>query len=68
MRTREAVTPFPHLAAPFWVFTAVYVFLAIVVVYLLVRQLRSAPLGVTGVASGPAGGEAGAVGGAADGR
>lgn len=68
MRTAEAVTPFPHLAAPFWVFTAVYVFLAIVVVYLLVRQLRSAPLGVTGVASGPAGGEAGAVGGAADGR
>ncbi|MGK3981672.1 cytochrome ubiquinol oxidase subunit I [Sorangium sp. So ce136] len=48
MRTRDAVTPFPHLAAPFWMFTALYVFLGVVVTYLLVRQLRAAPLGVTG--------------------
>lgn len=41
MRTRDAVTPFPHLAAPFWLFTLVYVFLGIAVVFLLSRQLRS---------------------------
>jgi cytochrome bd ubiquinol oxidase subunit I len=52
MRTSEAVTPFPHLAAPFWGFTAVYVFLGVVVVYLLFRQLRAAPLGVTGALDG----------------
>jgi len=42
MRTKEAVTPFPHLAAPFWMFTLVYLFLAVTVVYLLARQLRAA--------------------------
>ena len=42
MRTKEAVTPFPHLAAPFWMFTLVYLFLAVAVVYLLSRQLRAA--------------------------
>ncbi|AUX41363.1 cytochrome D ubiquinol oxidase subunit I [Sorangium cellulosum] len=60
MRTRDAVTPFPHLAAPFWMFMAVYVFLGVVVTYLLVRQLRAAPLGVTG-----ARGEPGVLGGGA---
>jgi cytochrome d ubiquinol oxidase subunit I len=43
MRTRDAVTPFPHLAAPFWLFTSVYVLLGVAVVYLLVRQLQAAP-------------------------
>ncbi len=38
MRTREAVTPMPGLAAPFVIFTVVYFFLAIVVVFLLRRQ------------------------------
>jgi len=38
MRTREAVTPMPGLAAPFVIFTAVYILLAIVVVLLLRRQ------------------------------
>jgi cytochrome d ubiquinol oxidase subunit I len=42
MRTRDAVTPFPHLAAPFWMFTLVYLFLGVAVVYLLFRQLRVA--------------------------
>lgn len=46
MRTREAVTPFPHLAAPFWTFTLVYVFLGVAVVYLLFRQLRHAHVAV----------------------
>lgn len=40
MRTRDAVTPFPHLAAPFWTFTLVYLLLGVAVVYLLFRQLR----------------------------
>jgi cytochrome d ubiquinol oxidase subunit I len=44
MKTKDAVTPFPHLAAPFWTFTLVYVFLGVTVVYLLFRQLRAAPL------------------------
>lgn len=42
MRTRDAVTPFPHLAAPFWMFTLVYIFLGAAVVFLLFRQLRHA--------------------------
>ena len=38
MRTHEAVTPMPGLVAPFVIFTAVYLVLAIVVVNLLRRQ------------------------------
>ena len=44
MRTRDAVTPFPHLLPPFWTFTALYLFLGVSVVYLLFRQLRAAPI------------------------
>ncbi len=40
LRTRDAVTPFPHLAAPFWIFTGVYLLLAVAVVALLWRQVR----------------------------
>jgi cytochrome d ubiquinol oxidase subunit I len=43
MRTAAAVTPVPGLALPFWVFTAIYVFLAVMVVVLLGRQIRHAP-------------------------
>lgn len=39
MRTADAVTPVPHLAAPFWTFTAVYLFLGVTVVFLMVRQV-----------------------------
>ncbi|WP_317987882.1 cytochrome ubiquinol oxidase subunit I [Hyalangium gracile] len=39
MRTSEAVTPVPHLAAPFWTFTLVYLFLGLVVAFLLARQV-----------------------------
>jgi cytochrome bd ubiquinol oxidase subunit I len=39
MRTAEAVTTFPYKAAPFWIFTLTYLFLAITVVYLLWRQI-----------------------------
>ncbi|HEU4411263.1 MAG TPA: cytochrome ubiquinol oxidase subunit I [Polyangiaceae bacterium] len=44
MRTADAVTPFPHLAAPFGLFTAVYVLLGAVVAYLLWAQVaKTAP-------------------------
>jgi cytochrome d ubiquinol oxidase subunit I len=39
MRTAEAVTPVPHLAAPFWTFTLVYLFLGVMVAFLLARQV-----------------------------
>jgi cytochrome d ubiquinol oxidase subunit I len=39
MRTSEAVTPFPYRAAPFWLFTIVYLFLGVTVVYLLAHQI-----------------------------
>ncbi len=39
MRTAEAVTPVPHLAAPFWTFTVVYLFLGVTVVFLMLRQV-----------------------------
>ncbi len=39
MRTKDAVTPFPHLAAPFWMFTVIYALLGFVVLYLLWHQV-----------------------------
>jgi class 3 adenylate cyclase len=35
----QAVTPVPHLSAPFWTFTLVYLFLGAVVAFLLARQV-----------------------------
>ncbi|WP_410477899.1 cytochrome ubiquinol oxidase subunit I [Myxococcus sp. MxC21-1] len=55
MRTADAVTPVPHLAAPFWTFTAVYLFLGVTVVTLLVRQVAGT---LPTRDSGQAGGEA----------
>ena len=43
MRTDQAVTPMSGIAVPFFVFTAVYIFLAVSVVYLLRRQFLRAP-------------------------
>jgi cytochrome d ubiquinol oxidase subunit I len=43
MRTAEAVTPVPHLSIPLFMFTLVYLFLAFIVVYLLLRQFRQSP-------------------------
>lgn len=43
MRTRDAVTPVPNLIVPFVTFTALYLFLAVIVVYLLLRQVRQSP-------------------------
>lgn len=39
MRTAEAVTPVPHLFAPFFTFTLVYLFLGATVLFLLTRQV-----------------------------
>ena len=39
--TRDAVTPVPGLAVPFWTFTAVYILLAVAVVFLLRRQFQA---------------------------
>jgi cytochrome bd ubiquinol oxidase subunit I len=40
MKTRDAVTPFAYLGAPFWTFTVVYLLLGVAVIFLLFRQLR----------------------------
>lgn len=43
MRTAEAVTPMTGLVVPFTTFTLLYIFLAIMVIYLLKRQLFDSP-------------------------
>lgn len=48
MRTSQAVTPVPNLMIPLFTFTVVYVFLAFVVVFLLLRQFRHSPRIVRG--------------------
>jgi cytochrome d ubiquinol oxidase subunit I len=44
MRTEDAVTPMPGLVYSFYIFTAVYVSLALIVTYLLHRQIRMVPV------------------------
>ena len=39
MRTAEAVTPMPGLVVPFLLFTLLYIFLATMVLWLLMRQI-----------------------------
>jgi cytochrome bd ubiquinol oxidase subunit I len=43
MRTSEAVTPMPGLVVPFVTFTLLYIFLALVTVWLLLRQVAASP-------------------------
>jgi cytochrome bd ubiquinol oxidase subunit I len=43
LRTAEAVTPMPGLIAPFLLFTVLYCFLGVVVVWLLYRQIIRSP-------------------------
>ncbi len=43
MRTSEAVTPMPGLVVPFITFTVLYIFLAVVTVWLLLRQVAASP-------------------------
>lgn len=60
MRTADAVTPMPGLAVTFVLFTALYVFLAVAVVFLLWRQILKTgvtplPTGMTGELAIPRG-------------
>jgi cytochrome bd ubiquinol oxidase subunit I len=43
MRTSQAVTPVPNLTIPLYTFTLLYLFLAFIVVFLLLRQFRQGP-------------------------
>ena len=43
MRTSEAVTPMPGLVVPFITFTLLYILLAVVTVWLLLRQVAASP-------------------------
>jgi cytochrome d ubiquinol oxidase subunit I len=43
MRTSEAVTPMPGLVVPFITFTVLYIFLAVITVFLLLRQVAASP-------------------------
>jgi cytochrome d ubiquinol oxidase subunit I len=43
MRTSQAVTPMPGLVVPFVTFTILYIFLAIITAWLLLRQVASSP-------------------------
>lgn len=43
MRTSEAVTPMPRLIVPFLTFTLLYIFLAVITVFLLLRQVAASP-------------------------
>jgi cytochrome bd ubiquinol oxidase subunit I len=43
MRTSEAVTPMPGLVVPFVTFTVLYIFLALITVFLLLRQVAASP-------------------------
>jgi cytochrome d ubiquinol oxidase subunit I len=44
MRTADAVTPMPGIQYSFYLFTAVYFSLALIVVFLLYRQIRMVPV------------------------
>ena len=43
MRTADAVTPMPHLVVPFTLFSILYLFLAVIVIVLLRRQVFASP-------------------------
>lgn len=43
MRTADAVTPMPGIIYSFYVFTAVYISLSIIVVFMLYRQIKMVP-------------------------
>jgi cytochrome d ubiquinol oxidase subunit I len=43
LRTADAVTPMPGLVVPFTIFTLLYCFLGLIVVWLLYRQVLKSP-------------------------
>jgi cytochrome d ubiquinol oxidase subunit I len=44
MRTKDAVTPMPGIAYSFYIFTAVYISLTAIVIFLLNRQIKMVPV------------------------
>jgi len=44
MRTKDAVTPMPGIVYSFYIFTAVYISLAVIVTFLLHRQIKMVPV------------------------
>jgi cytochrome d ubiquinol oxidase subunit I len=50
LKTADAVTPMPGLLLPLILFTLIYVFLAVVVSLLLIRQFRASPRFIHGAA------------------
>ncbi|RZK44190.1 MAG: cytochrome ubiquinol oxidase subunit I [Pedobacter sp.] len=44
MRTRDAVTPMPGIAWSFYLFSAIYLSLSIIVIFLLYRQIKMVPV------------------------
>ncbi|MCX2575424.1 cytochrome ubiquinol oxidase subunit I [Pedobacter sandarakinus] len=43
MRTKDAITPMPGIAYSFYIFSAIYVSLSIIVTFLLYRQIKMVP-------------------------
>jgi cytochrome d ubiquinol oxidase subunit I len=44
MKTADAVTPMPGIVYSFYLFTAIYISLAIIVIFMLYRQIRMVPV------------------------
>ncbi len=44
MRTKDAVTPMPGVVYSFYIFSAIYVSLSIIVIFLLYRQIKMVPV------------------------
>ncbi|RYG15629.1 MAG: cytochrome ubiquinol oxidase subunit I, partial [Chitinophagaceae bacterium] len=44
MRTKDAVTPMPGIAWSFYLFTAIYTSLSVIVIFLLYRQIKMVPI------------------------
>ncbi len=44
MRTKDAVTPMPGIAWSFYLFSAIYASLSVIVIFLLYRQIKMVPL------------------------
>ncbi|MDE1190790.1 MAG: cytochrome ubiquinol oxidase subunit I [Arachidicoccus sp.] len=44
MRTKDAVTPMPGIIYSFYIFTAVYISLSLIVIFMLYRQIKMVPV------------------------
>jgi cytochrome d ubiquinol oxidase subunit I len=43
MKTADAVTPMPGIRYSFYLFTAIYLSLAVIVIFMLYRQIKMVP-------------------------